>query len=274
VEPLPENQTPGELMTGQTSEPTPDEICAVLARELRTPLSTIEGYLDLLAQGGVGPLTEEQREFLDVVMRNVNRLTLVVSDWLDMSRIEAGRWVLQAESVDLLDVADRAVAELRPRIRAKEQQVAVDAPLDPILVHGDARALGRIVGNLLSNAHKYTPPGGSIQVTLAEAADNTVKLDVRDTGIGIRDQDRPYLFRKFFRAHLTESEPGTGLGLTLVKVLVERMGGRISVESVFGKGTTFSVELPRAVELTMLEDIAVVSQDESRAPASSLPPTQ
>lgn len=273
MELVPENQTPGEPMTGLTSDPTPDEICAVLARELRTPLSTIEGYLDLLAQGGVGPLTEEQREFLDVVTRNVKRLTLVVSDWLDMSRIEAGRLDLHPESVDLLDVADRAVAELRPRIRAKEQQVVVDAPPDPILVHGDARALARIVGNLLSNAHKYTPPGGSIQVILAEGNDNTVTLHVRDSGIGIRDQDRPYLFRKFFRAHLTESEPGTGLGLTLVNVLVERMGGRISVESVFGKGSTFSVSLPRAVESMVPQAIQPASQHESRSPASALPPT-
>jgi signal transduction histidine kinase len=261
-------------MTGQTTEPTPDEIVAVLARELRTPLSTIEGYLDLLAHGGVGPLTEEQREFLDVVMRNVKRLTVVVSDWLDMSRIEAGRFELHLEPVDLLDVADRAVAELRPRIRAKEQQITVDAPFDPLLVQADARALARIVGNLLSNAHKYTPPGGSIHVTLAEGDDTMVRLDVRDTGIGIRDEDQANLFRKFFRAHLTESEPGTGLGLTLVNVLVGRMGGRIWVESVFGQGSTFSVVLPRAVEVAPLQPVEVASPDESRTPASSVPPLQ
>jgi signal transduction histidine kinase len=238
-------------MTGLTSEPTPDELCAVLARELRTPLSTIEGYLDLLAQGGVGPLTEEQREFLGVVTRNVHRLTSVVSDWLDMSRLEAGRFELRHEVVDLLDVADRAVAGLRPVIRAKEQQISVDAPVDEVLALGDARALTRIVVNLLSNAHKYTPPGGSLRVGLAEGDDETVRLDVQDTGIGIRDDDQRYLFRKFFRAHLTESEPGTGLGLTLVKVLVERMGGSISVQSMFGQGTTFSVTLPRAVNLAL-----------------------
>jgi signal transduction histidine kinase len=241
-------------MTGLTSDPTPDEICAVLARELRTPLSTIEGYLDLLAQGGVGPLTDEQREFLDVVVRNVDRLTLVVSDWLDMSRLEAGRFELRLEAVDLLDVADRAIAELRPRIRAKEQQVSVDAPADPVLALADPRAMGRIVGNLLSNSHKYSPRGCSIRLVLAVVDDTTVRLDVQDTGIGIRDQDRPYLFRKFFRAHLTESEPGTGLGLTLVKELLERMGGQVTVESQFGKGATFSVTLPRAVEAAVAPD--------------------
>jgi signal transduction histidine kinase len=270
VEPLPKNQTPVELVTGLTSEPTPDEICAVLARELRTPLSTVEGYLDLLAHGGVGPLPSEQREFLDVVSRNVRRLSLVVSDWLDMSRLEAGRFELHQETVDLLDVADLAIGELRPRIRAKEQQIGVDVPSDPVLVLGDGRALARIVGNLLSNAHKYTPPGGSIRLVLA-AADDTVKLDVQDTGIGIRDEDRPYLFRKFFRAHLTESEPGTGLGLTLVKELVQRMGGQISVQSELGKGSTFSVVLPRAVDRALAGN---QSSDARRAPASCLPPLQ
>jgi signal transduction histidine kinase len=257
-------------MTGLPSEPTPDEICAVLSRELRTPLSTIEGYLDLLAHGGVGPLTPEQREFLDVVSRNVHRLTMVVSDWLDMSRLEAGRFELHQESVDLLDVADLAIGELRPRIRAKEQQIGVDVPSEPVLVLGDGRALGRIVGNLLSNAHKYTPPGGSIRLTLA-ANDDTVTLAVQDTGIGIRDEDRPYLFRKFFRAHLTESEPGTGLGLTLVKELVERMGGRVSVVSTFGQGSTFSVALPRAVERAAAGN---QSEKARRAPASCVPPLQ
>jgi len=257
-------------MTGLPSEPTPDEICAVLARELRTPLSTIEGYLDLLGHGGVGPLTPEQQEFLDVVSRNVRRLTLVVSDWLDMSRLEAGRYELHQETVDLLDVADLAIGELRPRIRAKEQQIGVDVPSDPVLVLGDGRALARIVGNLLSNAHKYTPPGGSIRLVLA-ADDDTVKLDVQDTGIGIRDEDRPYLFRKFFRAHLTASEPGTGLGLTLVKELVERMGGQVSVSSTFGQGSTFSVVLPRAVEPAVTGS---QSDEAQRAAASSVPPLQ
>jgi signal transduction histidine kinase len=237
-------------MTGLTSEPTPEELCAVLARELRTPLSTIEGYLNLLEQGGVGALTEEQREFLGVVTRNVHRLTSVVSDWLDMSRLEAGRFELRREVVDLLDVADLAVAELKPRIRAKEQQLSVDAPADPLLALGDERALTRVIGNLLSNAHKYTPPGGSIRLALAQGDDDTVRLSVRDTGIGIRDDDQRYLFRKFFRAHITESEPGTGLGLTLVRVLMERMGGSVGVESTFGQGSTFTIVAPRAVDVT------------------------
>jgi signal transduction histidine kinase len=233
-------------MTGLPGEPTPDEICTVLARELRTPLATIEGYLDLLAHGGVGAITDEQREFLAVVSRNVERLTVVVGDWYDMARLDAGRLELASEPVDLLDVVDVAVGDLRARIRSKSQQIRIEAPAEPVVVLGDERALARVIGNLLSNAHKYTPPSGRIAVSLDVAGDGTARLDVQDTGIGIRDEDQPLLFRKFFRASLTESEPGTGLGLTLVKAMIDRMGGRISVRSAIGEGSTFSVTLPLA----------------------------
>jgi signal transduction histidine kinase len=245
---LPENEGPDNRMTERTAEPTPDEICAVLARELRSPLSTIGGYLDLLANGGVGPVTDEQREFLDVVSRNVHRLTTVVSDWYEMARLEAGRLELAHEPVDLEEIADRAIAELRSRIRSKEQQVTVEISGVPPIAIGDSRALLRVVGNLLSNAHKYTPPGGTIRVVLGPGDERMVRLDVADTGIGIREEDQPHLFRKFFRAHLTDSEPGTGLGLTLTLALVEQMGGRVVVQSVLGKGSTFSIVLPAVAE--------------------------
>jgi signal transduction histidine kinase len=220
----------------------------VLARELRGPLSTIEGYLNLLANGGVGEITHEQREFLDVVRRNVGRMSTVVSDLLDLTRLEAGRLDLIRHPVDLEEVADRAIAELRPRIRSKQQQVAVGGPAEPVEALGDPRALLRVVSNLLSNAHKYTPHGGAINLNLAFEGDDLVRLDVVDTGIGIRDEDQPHLFRKFFRAHLTETEPGSGLGLALARELLGRMGGRIGMQSRLGKGSTFTIVLPRAVE--------------------------
>lgn len=226
-------------------ETTPDEICAILTRELRSPLSTIEGYLDLLAGGGVGPVTDEQREILDVLSRNVQRLTTMARDWHELARIEAGRLELARTPVDLEEIADRAIAGLRPRIRSKAQQVAVEASPVPCIVAGDQRALHRAVDHLLSNAHKYTPSGGAIRVTLGFEDDRTARLDVADTGIGIRDEDQPHLFRKFFRAHLTDAEPGAGLGLTLTRALIEGMGGQIAVQSALGHGSTFSVLVPR-----------------------------
>jgi signal transduction histidine kinase len=244
---LPENEAPGRSVTEPSSVPTPDEISVVLTRELRGPLSTIEGYLELLANGGVGAVTDEQREYLDVIIRNVHRLSAVVSDWFDVARLEAGRLELVQVPVDLEEVADRAIAQLRTRIRSKEQQVTVDSPSEPVEALGDPRALLHVVDNLLSNAHKYTPPGGAIRFVVAIDGDRSVRLDVIDTGIGIREEDQARLFRKFFRAHLTDAEPGSGLGLTLVLGLLDRMGGRITVQSALGKGSTFSVLLPRAV---------------------------
>ncbi len=235
-------------MTALPDETTPDEICAVLTHELRSPLSTIEGYLDLLASGGVGPVTEPQRELLDVISRNVRRLTVAVSEWHELARIEAGRLELAREPIDLEEVADRAIAELRPQIQSKEQTVTVETSPVPCVVVGDRRALERTVANLVSNAQKYTPRGGTIRVVFGLEDDRLARLDVVDTGIGIRDEDQPYLFRKFYRAHLTDAEPGTGLGLPLTQALVEGMGGRIVVQSALGSGSTFSVLLPRASE--------------------------
>ena len=249
IEQLSEHKGLHIRMTELPPETTPDEICAFLTHELRSPLSTIEGYLDLLANGGVGPVTDEQREFLAVVSRNVRRLTTSVSDCYDMARIEAGRLELADEPVDLEEIVDRALGELRPKIRSKQQQVTVETPSVPVVVVGDRRALVRAVGNLLSNAHKYTPTGGAIRVRLSVEGERTARLDVADTGLGIRDEDQPYLFRKFYRAHLTDAEPGTGLGLPLTRALIEQMGGRIVVQSALGRGSTFSILLPREAEL-------------------------
>jgi signal transduction histidine kinase len=236
-------------VSGTDGAPMSGEIAGLLARELRGPLSTIEGYLELLANGGVGAITEEQREFFDVISRNVHRLTVVVSDWIDVTRLEAGQIELKQVPVDLEEVVDRAVAALKPRIRSKVQQVSVEAPSELVEAIGDQRALQRVVDNLLSNAQKYTPPGGSIRLVLTIQDEQTVRLDVIDTGIGIREEDQARLFRKFFRAHLTESEPGSGLGLALARELLDRMDGQISVQSALGQGSTFSIALPRAVPL-------------------------
>jgi signal transduction histidine kinase len=259
------NDATNNRIPTRTVEPTPDDFCAVLTRELRSPLSTIEGYLDLLANGGVGPVSDEQREFLDVIGRNVRRLVAVVGDWHDMARLEAGRLELVQEAVDLEEIADRAIAALRPGIRAKEQQVTVDVSATPCVAVGDARAILRAAGNLISNAHKYTPRRGSIRIMLGPADDGMVRLDVADTGIGIRDEDQPHLFRKFFRADLTDAEPGTGLGLTLTQVLVERMGGRVLVHSVLGKGSTFSIVLPAETRVVAGVLTAGVVGKQSRA---------
>jgi signal transduction histidine kinase len=246
MEPAVVRHAPDRRMTDVTDQPTPEEVFTVLARELRTPLATIEGYIELLNKGDVGALLPEQREYLDVVSRNVQRLVSVVGDWTEVCRLEANRQDIASEEVDLEEVIDRAAAEVRPGIRVKSQRLQIQVPDEPIMVQGDARALLKIVHNLLSNACKYTPSTGSIRVVAAFEGDDGVRLDVVDTGIGLREEDQARLFRKFFRSTLTEAEPGTGLGLALCRMLAERMGGSVSMTSALGQGSTFTVRLPRA----------------------------
>jgi signal transduction histidine kinase len=275
MELLPKREAQFRPTMEQPVEPAAGEICAVLARELRIPLSTIEGFVDLLASGGVGPVTDEQREILDVVSHNIRRLSSVVGDWYDLSRLEAGALELTREQVDLEEIADRAVAALRPRIRVKEQQVSVEVPAEPALALGDPRGLLRVVGHLLSNAHKFTPSGGEIRLLLAVEGDETVRLDVIDNGLGIRDEDQPRIFRKFFRAHLTEAEPGSGLGLALTRLLVERMKGQITVRSALGEGSTFTLMLRRPVEVGPEPGPGsdpLADADRESEPVTSLPP--
>ena len=244
---MPAQDTPDTQRVGPSPEPTPAEIYSTLARELRSPLSTVAGYLELLGNGGVGPITDEQRDFLAVVSRNVHRLTLVVDDWLELSRLESGRVVVSHDAVALDAIVTRALEDTREAIDSKHQQVSIDVPNGPVQVLADTRSVYRIVSNLLSNANKYTQPGGAIRIAIAFEHDGMVRLDVADSGIGIREEDQPFLFRKFYRVPLTEAEPGTGLGLTLTRLLVERLGGTVTVRSALGKGSTFTVRLPRAL---------------------------
>lgn len=267
--------TPARQQCGQCAEPTPAEFSGALARELRSPLSTVTGYLELLANGGVGEITDAQRDFLSVVSRNVQRLTMVVDDWLDLARLEAGRVPVIRQPVDIGAIAARACEDISEAVGSKQQQLAIDFPTATVHALGDSRSLHRVVSNLLSNAHKYTQPGGVISLTLGLDGEDTIRLAVTDSGIGIHEEDQPFLFRKFFRAPLTEAEPGTGLGLPLTRLLVERLGGTISVESALGKGATFTVRLPRATDTagaTTAASIAAPAVPADCAPVSHAGP--
>src|SRR4051812_410221 len=196
-------------------EPAADDVGAALVRDLRNPLTTVERYLDLLADGDVGPLTVEQLECLDVARRNVQRLSTVVTDWVDVTRVEADRIRLAHNPIDLAAIVAHVVAEYRSEIEAKHHRLTIDAPAGSVMVFGDERALRRVVSNLLSNAHKHTPSGGSIHITIVAESDASAWLDIADSGIGLGEEDQQHRFYKFFRARLTAAVPGTGLGPAL-----------------------------------------------------------
>jgi PAS domain S-box-containing protein len=232
-----------------------DEFISLVSHELRTPLTSIRGYLELLLDGGAGELTEDQGRFLSVVDRNSKRLMHLVGDLLFLAQVEAGKLTLELGEVDLDDVVSDSVEAAKPI--ADENGIQLGASLDPTPnMLGDRGRLAQVLDNLVSNAIKFTTEGGSVHVRLSSTADDAV-IEVVDTGIGIAPEDQELLFDRFFRSsEATERAiPGTGLGLTIAKAIVERHEGTIEVESSEGRGTTMRVRLP-VREAAVEEDVA------------------
>jgi signal transduction histidine kinase len=225
------------------------EFVSFVAHELRTPMTSIRGYAELLAKGKVGPLTPQQGQFIGTVLNNVERMHVLVSDLLDISRIETGQLHLEMKQVRLAEVLADALQTIRGQIQARSQHLTVKVPESLSLIRADPDRLTQILVNLLSNAQKYTPDGGHIHVR-AWPQNAYVHCAVSDSGIGISPEDQTHLFTKFFRAEepAVQEMPGTGLGLCIVKILVELQGGSIKVESQFGKGTTVEFTVPMAAK--------------------------
>lgn len=221
-----------------------DDFVASVSHELRTPLTSIRGYLDLVREGEAGDLTADQDRFLAIVDRNAERLLRVVGDLLLVARVDAGKLDLELTYLDLRNVAEDAVEAARPDATVKEVALRVTGDALPALL-GDQARLSQVVDNLVSNALKFTPPGGSIQVR-AFADKGRAVLEVSDTGIGVPEEEQERLFERFFRASAASEQAiqGTGLGLTIVRAITEAHGGAISVQSEQGVGTTVRVELP------------------------------
>jgi signal transduction histidine kinase len=221
-----------------------DELVATVSHELRTPLTSILGYLELIREEP-GTISDEQRSFLDVVERNARRLLNLVSDLLFVARIDAGRLDLDVTEIELGAVAAECVEAQRPRAERADVRLALDVDEHVPAILGDRTRLVQLLDNLLSNAIKFTPAGGRVDVRVGER-DGGVALEVADTGMGIGSDDQEHLFERFFRTKAAGEAAiqGTGLGLTIVKAIVDAHGGTISVESGEGKGTTFRVLLP------------------------------
>jgi signal transduction histidine kinase len=221
-----------------------DNLISVVSHELRTPLTSILGYVEVLEQDQ-DDLSERQRNFLGVIGRNADRLLNLVVDLLFMTQVQAGQLALERQPLSLNELAEQSVEAALPAAREREITVSI-LPCAEAKVDGDRQRLGQVFDNLLSNALKFTPHNGAVEVRLSATADEAV-LEVADTGIGIRSQEQPELFSRFFRtdAAIETAVPGTGLGLSIVKAIVEGHGGRVDVESNEGEGAIFRVALPR-----------------------------
>ena len=218
------------------------EFVATASHELRSPLTSIKGFVELLARSE--GLDEKQREFVDVILLSTNRLVDLVSDLLDVARIEAGQFEIHRRPMDMVEAVREVATLIEPRIADKRQELELQLPrlLPPALA--DPARVRQIVTNLVTNAHLYTPSGGRIAVTL-EPEEHSLVLRVGDTGRGMTEEEVEHMFDRFYRGSDGRTEPGTGLGLTVVKSLVDLHGGTIAVESTPGEGSTFTVRLPR-----------------------------
>jgi PAS domain S-box-containing protein len=222
------------------------EFFALVSHDLRTPLTSIRGYADLMLHGQAGEIPEQGRDFLGVIKRNTQRLERLVDDLLLVAQLESGTFTLETSKVDLRTLLADCVEAARPLADDKEIDLTVEA--DPeVHYSGDRLRLEQLVENLISNALKYTPEGGKVATRL-HRENGDVQIEVEDSGIGIALEEQEFLFDRFFRASTatTGAIPGVGLGLTIVKAIADAHHGSVEVESQEGEGTTFRVQLPLA----------------------------
>jgi PAS domain S-box-containing protein len=223
-----------------------DDFVALVSHELRTPLTSIRGYLELVLEGQADGFSKENGEFLGIVDRNAARLERLVDDLLFMARLGSGKLELSLQDTDLAALARESVDAATPR--ASAQAVELECAVEEVpAVRGDPGRLGQLLDNLISNAVKFTPNGGHVDVRVFPQ-NGDVAIEVADTGIGISANEQGQLFQKFFRTAAAGDRAiqGTGLGLSISKAIVEAHAGRIELESKENVGTTIRVLLPIA----------------------------
>jgi signal transduction histidine kinase len=222
-----------------------DDFISTISHELRTPITSIQGYIELLLDEDGGPLTEEQRTFMMTVQRSSSRLLGLVNDLLLVAQARAGRLEMNKTRCDLVEVARLSAEAAFAAANKKGVHVTLSLP-GPVVLDADPMRLGQAIDNLISNAVKFTPAGGSVEVALATAADR-VEISVTDTGTGMTSEEAGAVFDRFFRTESANANQiqGTGLGLAITKLIVEAHAGTIAVSSEQNVGTTFRISLPR-----------------------------
>lgn len=247
----------GQLILGQQQvldrlrelDAAKDGFVATVHHELRTPLSSILGYVELLQDGDAGDLPSTAQKMLAIIERNGQRLSGLVENVLALSVLDAGTDLTSAP-VDLVDLVESVVTDLRPLAAAKNVSMTLARTESKQLVNGVRELLERAVVNVLSNALKFTPDGGSVTVKFSsdDDDDGRVRVAIADTGIGIPEDELPKLLTRFYRASnsVVAEIPGTGLGLSIAAAAIQRHGGTLQVQSALGSGTTVILEMPRA----------------------------
>lgn len=221
----------------------------MVSHDLKAPLVAIESYLQVILGGFAGDITEEQREMLDRSSHRIGGLLDLISDLLDVSRIEAGQIAKEFKDTSVSEVVEGSLEDVQGLAKAKEIELRVEMPEELPIIHAAPHRLRQVLNNLLSNAIKFTPPKGSINLCVEEKLD-CLQVEVMDTGTGISPEDLPYVFDEFFRGRNVE-RTGAGLGLSIAKKIVEAHGGKIWAESpctTDGKGSRFTFILPKVTD--------------------------
>lgn len=225
------------------------EFVATVSHELRTPMTSIKGYVDILLMGVAGVLSDQQKRFLEVVQENTERLTILVNDLLDLSRIEAGQVNLNLQSLNLTELIDDVMLEINRLTVAENKTMMFDIQLPSDLppINGDPERIRQILINLLGNAFHYTLENGKVSLSAHRVGDE-IQIDISDNGVGISPKEQDRIFDRFYRGdnHMVIATAGTGLGLSIVAKLINMHHGRIWVQSsgIEGEGSIFSFTLP------------------------------
>jgi signal transduction histidine kinase len=233
------------MQKAQAADQIKSAFLATMSHELRTPLNSIIGFTGIILRERVGPLNDEQKKQLNMVRRSSQHLLALINDVLDISKIEAGQLQVAYERTDLRQIIEKTVQSTRPLAEGKGLELGVEISPEIETITGDPRRVEQVLLNLLGNAIKFTEKG-SVRI-VCEADGDNVLVKVMDTGIGIKNEDMETVFKSFRQidSGLTRKFEGTGLGLSISKRLVELMGGKIWVTSIWGEGSTFGFSLPK-----------------------------
>lgn len=231
----------------QAANQAKSDFVSLVTHELRLPMTSIKGYADLLSSGMAGSLSDQQKQFLEVIRRNLDRMGTLISDLADINRIESGRMQFENKDFDIRDVVEDVLVSFQEATGAKEQTIAIEIEDDLPPVHADPTRIAQVLSNLISNAHKYSPAGGVITIR-ADCNHDFAQVAVSDTGIGISEENQASLFTQFFRAEdrAVREQPGWGLGLSIVRKIVEAQNGVITFTSELNSGSTFTFTVPLA----------------------------
>ena len=225
------------------------EFLATMSHELRTPLNAIIGFSQILMRQLQGSASNRQLDMIRRILTNGQHLLELISDILDLSKIEAGRLDLRVEPIDLQELISTTVEGLRSLADQKQLELTIDSSLSDAAISNDANRLRQVITNLLSNAIKFTDQG-VVSLNVQEISPETIEITVTDSGIGIAAENLPHIFNVFHQVDqsISRKHQGTGLGLSITHLLLEMMQGTISVESQVGQGSQFNVRIPRHVQ--------------------------